>query len=65
MNKNAILKSKGVGNKATCFLLSEYKIQIWKKRNRIKFENEDPNVESVINTIETNLRFYITHFLNK
>ena len=61
---NLMITSESVKDELEHFILSEMKIAIWKMRNKVKFEDKSINHSEILKSIETNLRFRLTHFDN-
>ena len=64
-DRSLILTGESIENEISRYILSEYKIAIWFVRNKVKFERYVLNDQEVINKVESNVRFYLNHVLNK
>ena len=64
LSKDQVIYCKDIENNVIHFILSEYKIELWIMRNKIKFEAEKLNTLKIIHRIDNKTNFYLTHILN-
>ena len=61
LQQEMVIKCENISNDLLRFVLSEYKLELWNLRNRIKFDNEPLNLNICTRNLEGRVRLFIRH----
>ena len=65
LNERMIIYSRDISSDAIRHLLSEYKIETWLTRNKIKFDGITLSTNVIKARLECKMRFYLTYLIPK
>ena len=63
MDAGMLILGMGLENDLLRYVISEYKLHLWKARNLKKFENKDVNEYAINRSIEGKIRFYVKYLI--